>query len=359
MAGGRFLKISNICCNKDADIILLYRRLSVFYRCDMENPQSVLISVIVPIYNSEKFIKRSVGSILRQTYSNLEIILVDDGSTDSTSKILDKYAVEDTRVRVIHKENVGHAHSRNKGLEISTGKFVTFIDSDDYMHPNFIEKMYGAIYEDNSDMACCSFNYVDEQGNKIGWREPHLTRGVVSSQMAQKRFLTSYDIEGFSGTKLVKRSILIENDFRYPEDQKAFVDMFLWYRALSVCDRVSYVPDKLYDYYQMSGSVVHTIDDVKLDNFRTAVSNIRNCAYKNGLRKEGDYYASLRMITQIYEQIRLDVKSGFKNRFFQKYKWNELFFLNKVDTLKATHKLEIQDRLKVGIKFLIVLFYLK
>ncbi len=317
-----------------------------------------IISVVVPIYNAEKYIRRCVDSILSQTYRNLEVILVDDGSTDETPELLDDYAGKDDRVRVIHKENVGHAHSRNQGLLAATGEFITFMDCDDYMHPDFMEKMYGAICEDGSDMACCSFNYVDESGNKLGWSEPELKRNAVSSIDAQKDFLTTYNIEGFSWNKLVRRSILTNNNLRYPENQKAFVDMFLWYRALSLCQRVSYVPDKIYDYYQMAGSVVHTIDDVKIRNYRTTLSNIRNAAYENGPSAEGAYYASLRMMSQMYNQIRLDVKSGFKNKFFHKYKWEDVFLLNSNQTLNVIGKVSLNFKFSFYIKYVLVNLYL-
>ena len=325
----------------------------------MECFDGTIISVVVPIYNAEKYIRRCVDSILSQTYKNLEVILVDDGSTDETPGILDDYAGKDDRIRVIHKENVGHAHSRNQGLLAATGEFITFMDCDDYMHPDFVEKMYGAICEDGSDMAICSFNYVDESGNRLGWSEPKLKRNAVSSIDAQKDFLTTYNIEGFSWNKLVRRSILTNNDLRYPENQKAFVDMFLWYRAISLCQRVSYVPDKIYDYYQMAGSVVHTIDDVKIRNYRTTLSNIRNAAHENGLSAEGDYYASLRMMSQMYNQIRLDVKSGFKNKFFHKYKWDDLFLMNKKDTIEAIYKFYEGNKIDVGLRSLLVRTYLK
>ncbi|WP_029233431.1 glycosyltransferase family 2 protein [Butyrivibrio sp. VCB2006] len=323
------------------------------------NNKNELISVVVPIYNAEKYIRRCVDSILKQTYKNLEVILVDDGSTDGTPGILDEYAVADVRVKVIHKENVGHAHSRNRGLEAACGEFITFMDCDDYMHSDFMEKMYGAICADGSDMACCSFNYVDEQGNKLGWSEPSLVRDSVDSERAQREFLTTYNIEGFSWNKLVRRSILMENDLRYPEKQKAFVDMYLWYCAISACGRVSFVPDKIYDYYQMSGSVVHTIDDVKLGNFKTTIRKICDRAHQNGLAKEGDYYASLRMLMQMYDQIRLDVKSGFKSGFFHKYRWNEIFTADGAKVRQSAMNYYNGNKLALYLKYLLIRMYLK
>lgn len=326
----------------------------------MDKTRNDLISVVVPIYNAEKYIRRCVDSILAQSYRNLEVILVDDGSTDSTPGILDEYAEVDERVKVIHKKNVGHAHSRNRGLEAATGVFITFMDCDDYMYPDFMEKMYGAICVDDSDLACCSFNYVDEQGQKLGWSEPELERAAASSIEAQKDFLTKVRIEGFSWNKLVRRSILIDGGIRYPEDQKAFVDMFLWYRAISASRRVSYVPDKIYNYYQMSGSVIHTINDEKMGNYRTTLGNIRGMAHENGLVAEGDYYASARMLSQVIDQIKLDVKSGFKCGFWHKFMWDELFLMDEKETLRAIVGQGNGDNgLKTRLKIMLAKFYMK
>ena len=292
----------------------------------MENAK---ISVVVPIYNAEKYIRRCVDSILAQTYTNLEVLLMDDGSKDGTPAILDEYAAKDSRVQAIHKANTGHASSRNMGLLQATGEFITFMDCDDYMYPDFMEKMYGAICEDGSDMACCSFRYVDVAGNELSWAAPVLKRTCVGSVEAQKEFLTTYNIEGFSWNKLVRRSILMDHELRYVEDQKAFVDMFLWYRSLSFSKKVSFVPDKLYDYYQMPGSVVHSIDDEKIGNFIRTISNIRSQAEKNGLAQEGRYYAAVRMFNKVYDQIKNDIKGRFKTGFYRKYSYNELYEVSK------------------------------
>ena len=99
------------------------------------------ISIIIPVYQVEKYIKRCLDSILSQTYSNLEIILIDDGSRDMSGKICDEYAIKDSRIKVIHQDNAGVSVARNKGLDICTGDYVTFVDSDDFLEPLMYEKM--------------------------------------------------------------------------------------------------------------------------------------------------------------------------------------------------------------------------
>ena len=115
-----------------------------------------LISIIIPVYKVEQFLPKCVDSVLAQTYKNLEIILVDDGSPDNCGKICDEYAKKDARVRVIHQQNKGVSGSRNAGLEIAKGEYIGFVDSDDYIDPDMYEYLYGLITKDNADMAMCN-----------------------------------------------------------------------------------------------------------------------------------------------------------------------------------------------------------
>ena len=105
-----------------------------------------LISIIIPVYNAEKYLKKCLDSVINQTYKNLEIILVDDGSTDKSPEICDKYAEKDSRIIVLHKENGGVSSSRNAGLDIFKGEYLSFVDSDDYVEPDYIEYLYIFLY---------------------------------------------------------------------------------------------------------------------------------------------------------------------------------------------------------------------
>ena len=116
-----------------------------------------LISIIIPIYNVEKYLHCCINSVIRQTYKNLEIILIDDGSPDNCGKICDEYAKKDNRIKVIHKENGGLSSARNAGLDIAKGEYISFVDSDDYVAENFIEKLYKLCKENDADIAECDF----------------------------------------------------------------------------------------------------------------------------------------------------------------------------------------------------------
>ena len=124
-----------------------------------------MISVIVPIYNVEKYVNKCVGSIVNQTYTNLEIILVDDGSPDRCPEICDEWAKKDSRIKVIHKKNGGLSDARNAGMKIASGDYIAFVDSDDWIAPEMYERLLMAIKNDNSDIAACAVKMVWEDGS--------------------------------------------------------------------------------------------------------------------------------------------------------------------------------------------------
>lgn len=119
--------------------------------------ETPLVSIIVPVYQVEAYISECVESLLAQTYTNLEILLVDDGSTDSSGEICDEYAVKDDRVRVVHQQNQGAAGARNKGLNLASGEYVAFVDSDDMITSDYIEELYGLIKKYHADIAACAY----------------------------------------------------------------------------------------------------------------------------------------------------------------------------------------------------------
>ena len=127
--------------------------------------QEAKVSVIVPVYNVEKYISRCVDSILNQTYANIEVILVDDGSPDSCGEILDGYALKDQRVKVIHQNNAGQSKARNEAIKIATGEYYCFVDSDDYMHENQIQRLIELLYDYNADISMTHF--CDFSGDRV------------------------------------------------------------------------------------------------------------------------------------------------------------------------------------------------
>lgn len=143
------------------------------------NTMSDLISVIIPVYNVETYLCRCVDSVLDQSYRNIEVILVDDGSPDGCPAICDEYARQDDRVRVIHQENAGLSGARNAGIDAAKGAWLAFVDSDDYLAEDFLSRLYEACVSTGSDMSVCRWEYV--RGERIPERGTGEIRGVFGS----------------------------------------------------------------------------------------------------------------------------------------------------------------------------------
>ncbi len=139
--------------------------------------QPIIISVIVPVYNIFEYLPRCVDSIRKQTYPYLDIILVDDGSTDRTGALAEKLALEDKRIRVFHKENGGSSSARNLGIAQAKGEYLGFVDSDDYIEPEMYERLLAAAQEENLLMVQCSRDEIDERGNRL----PDVCEGAAAS----------------------------------------------------------------------------------------------------------------------------------------------------------------------------------
>lgn len=206
---------------------------------------SLLISVIVPVYKSEKYLKRCVDSILNQTYQNLEIILVDDGSPDNCPQICDKYAEKDSRIRVIHKPNGGLSDARNKGLDIANGNYIAFVDSDDYIATEMYAMMIEAMHGEDVDIVMCA-RYDEYPDKTIETYFLPQTR-VFTHHEAMNLILTD-TIGSQSWDKLYKRDVY--KDLRFPIG-RIYEDIGTTYLAFERCQKFMYIHQPLY-YYQMN-----------------------------------------------------------------------------------------------------------
>lgn len=211
-----------------------------------------LISVIVPIFNVEDYLIKCIDSILEQTYSNLEIILVDDGSPDNCGLICDKYKEVDDRIKVIHKKNGGLSDARNAGLDIASGDFIMFIDSDDYVSKNIIEKLYNDIIETNADISICDF--VKYNDNSMLYNEYSKKKFVVEGDKKFDNVCNEYAIVTVvQWNKLFKKNIFDELRFR---KGKINEDEFIICDQLNKAKRVSYNLEPLYYYLQRDNSIM-------------------------------------------------------------------------------------------------------
>lgn len=204
-----------------------------------------LISVIVPIYNVEKYINKCVDSILNQTYQNLEVFLVDDGSPDNCGSICDLYAEKDDRVKVIHKQNGGLSDARNVAIDKMSGKYVTFVDSDDYLDLNYVEKLYTAIKKNDADMSVGSYAYITEDGKIINHPKNTGKIEVFEQEKALYELLDSRKFSNSAWGKLYKAEHF--SDIRYPFG-KIYEDVPTTYKLFFKSSKIAYVDEILYFY---------------------------------------------------------------------------------------------------------------
>ena len=211
-----------------------------------------LISIIVPVYNVEAYIHQCIKSIIEQSYKNLEIILVDDGSKDKSGKICDDYARKDKRIKVIHKKNGGLSDSRNAGITVATGKYIAFVDSDDWIEKNMYEKMYNECEKFGADICICGFfrEYKDKTISECNFGER-----VYDTESALEELIKGRVIKDHAGTKLYKR--FLWDNVEYPVG-KVYEDIRTTYKIIQKSKMVCLLPDSMYHYRQRKGSIARS-----------------------------------------------------------------------------------------------------
>ena len=219
-----------------------------------------LVSVIVPIYKVEQYLHRCVDSILSQTYSNLEIILVDDGSPDNCGEICDNYAVKDLRISVIHKKNGGLGDARNFGILQASGDYIVHIDSDDFVTKNHIETLLNLCIKYNAEISICGTHYYASEAD-LKIPEELIKEIVFDSVTALKHMLYQREYDTSAWAKMYKRSLfdgVLYSDL-YNED------LATTYKLMLKAHKVAYTSKKLYYYFQRPDSMMGAFSPKKLD----------------------------------------------------------------------------------------------
>ena len=217
-----------------------------------------LISVIVPVYKVEKYLDRCVQSIIGQTYKNIEVFLVDDGSPDNCGKICDEYAEKNAFIHVIHQTNAGQAAARNHAVKHAQGEFIAFIDSDDYVEPDCLEYLLSLQQKYQSDMAIAGFTYLYE-GKEPGIRDLANERDMLLN--AEEALIRMNYNRGFGATpwaKLYRKGLIIQHPF--PEGQ-IYEDLATLYRIVGDCTRIAFGSRRVYYWIQRAGSTMRMTFD--------------------------------------------------------------------------------------------------
>ena len=217
-----------------------------------KNDSQPLVSIIVPVYNVEDYLEECVKSIMAQSYKNLEIIIVDDGSTDGCPAMCDSLKKGDKRISVIHKQNGGLSDARNVGIDAASGKYICFVDSDDYIHSKYVEKLLTAVLESGADMSVCGFTNIELDGSRKIEEKPEKAildaDGYWETLFSRMRitFVVAWD-------KLYKKELFKKLRFaegKINEDEIILLDL------VNSCKKISIVGDSLYYYRERPDSIM-------------------------------------------------------------------------------------------------------
>lgn len=213
----------------------------------------IKISLIMPVYNVEKYLRKSIESVLNQTFKDFELIIINDGSTDSSRKICEEYAKNDNRIKLINIENAGLANARNKGIDIAKGDYIGFIDSDDFIESNMYEELYADCINNNSDISIIGVKYVDED-NKC-----------FNEYIPEKADIIEIMKKAYAWNKLYKRNLFIDNKL-YFASKKYYEDVELIPKLFVKANKVSCIKISRYNYLKRNGSITQKRDEKILDN---------------------------------------------------------------------------------------------
>ena len=284
------------------------------------------ISIIIPVYQVEKYIKRCLDSILSQKYSNLEIILIDDGSRDMSGKICDEYAIKDSRIKVIHQDNAGVSVARNKGLDICTGDYVTFVDSDDFLEPLMYEKMMEKVIEYNCDVVMCDC-VKDDGVTQIPYTHDIRAGFYNYNQLKEEYYPHLLMMENVEYPATISNYLIlfkreVASKIRYIEGVRYSEDLLFGAQLLYNAKSFYYMKGEFYYHYWMNNeSASHTFKIDKWKDYSILYQRIVKF-FKDEITKDFSYQTDLVLLFFIYNAVgeiiscdQLDSKSKRKYAF--------------------------------------------
>ena len=237
-----------------------------------------LITIVVPIYNVEKYLKQCLESLISQTYKNIEIILINDGSTDGSKKICEEFAKKDTRIIVINQKNSGLSAARNTGINNANGKYITFVDADDYVSNYYIEKLYNAIKKQKSQIAQCDIQKVDSNGKfikKMGYEQETIKtyKDMIIDMMNDMHWIENVVV----GNKIYEIGLF--KNIKFPLN-KIHEDEFVTYKLYYLTKKISIVNESLYYYRQTNNSIMEKKYKIKNLDGLEAIKERMNFFYE-------------------------------------------------------------------------------
>ena len=270
-----------------------------------------LLSIIVPVYDVERYLPKCIDSILAQTFTDFELILVEDGSPDNCPALCDAAAAKDARIRVIHQKNGGLSAARNAGLDAARGAWIGFVDSDDYIAPEMYEVLYQAVQSTGADLALCDYAEVDEAGAPCQSMHVSLSEGELTGQELLKR--ASGLMVQLAWNKLYRRAIFTQ--LRYPEG-KLNEDLFLIPEVCLQIQKAVVVPKALYYYVQRGGSIMNESKTLRHYDAAEAAQRYWECLVENAaydaLANAAQYVMGC--VSRIYRQLSPALRKAPRSR---------------------------------------------
>jgi len=297
----------------------------------------VKVSVIVPVYNVEKYLERCLDSLVNQTLGDIEIIVVNDGSPDNSQKIIDKYAKKYKKVKAYKKENGGLSSARNYGIKHANGEYIAFVDSDDYVEVSMFYDLYNKAKSNNFDVVCCDLDYVDDNGKYISDGSSKISKDIYSNKDIKNMMLDFYPA---AWNKIYKKD-LFNNGIEF-KCGVWFEDVEFIYRMIPYINSIGVVREKLYHYVQRDGAITKTFDDRLyhyIDNWNGIVDFYKKRNFYEEYYYELEYcyvrylYATfIKQATNYTDESKYDdaVRVAISNvkEKFPKYKRNKYFYKN-------------------------------
>lgn len=318
------------------------------------------VSVIIPIYNVKSYLERCVDSVINQTYKNIEIVLVDDGSTDGSSKLCDEIKLRDERIKVYHKENGGLGSARNYGFKNSKGDYILFLDSDDYIELDTIEKM---IMYKEYDIVCCGFNRMDEETKKV-YSEEMINIPFDEIQIDDKNIMQTAFLSPSGWGKLFKRELI--NGIEFSSNKKAIEDTLFYLEIIPKTKKIKYINEILWHYMVRKDSLIMSITEEKADLFERNLLEIKNKYIDNNYNDSKFNYLTLQVFihncisipSRLYNNKEVNINKRLKH--IKEYmnenfpNWKKVKFKVKGRFIKnfAIHILRLMYRLNIFIVFL-------
>ena len=282
--------------------------------------EKALISVIIPVYKVEKYVERCIQSVINQTYENLQIILVDDGSPDNCGKICDEYAKKDHRIEVIHKSNGGLSDARNAGIEVAKGEYVGFVDSDDYIEADMYEVLYNLLKQYNADVSICNF-YTVSQG-KISIKNADNGINEYNRIEILKEILLDRNIQSYAWNKLYKKELF--DEIKYPIGKK-YEDIGTTFFLLEKCNKVVVTGKSEYYYINRQDSIVNNVTETTITDYIELIMQRYDYIEEN-IKELSSYNKDY--LKRILKTAEKDIKSLNEVGDYTKKKYEELY--NKV-----------------------------